>query len=288
MNVEDDLFTSGRLGAFARAMGLPEEHALGVLVMVWRETQHREMVVTSREKLCTAISLRVSDPDAVIAAMLKAQLLCVEGDSLCIVGNDKHVERLSSFRARGHLGGKKSASKRQATAELQGSNSEPSLLLTPYSGSEIQIRGKRASATPQEEFSVEGEEALRQSEPKLPPPPVALRNFVWADLQRMRQAKRGIPPLPRPPLSELRAVDEIARTFGTNYQPILESYLDDDREYYCRVRWTAAALARDLTIHGDRQKPVKQAVKQVFKAFVPGVDDAQTQNLRSEGENAGI
>lgn len=115
VNVESDLWASGRLGAFARALGVGEREALGVLVYVWHETQHRELMMVTVESFEAAISIRLGDLDAskVLAAMARAQLVSqVDSETWLIRGNDEHVARLRHLRASASTGGQASAQAR--------------------------------------------------------------------------------------------------------------------------------------------------------------------------------
>lgn len=118
VNVEFDLWASGRLGAFARAMGVNECEALGVLVFVWHETQHRELMLVTKELFASSISIRLGGYDAamIFESMAKAGLLShVDDQTWLIRGNDEHVSRLKKLRVIATAGGNASV---QARAKL--------------------------------------------------------------------------------------------------------------------------------------------------------------------------
>lgn len=156
VNVEDDLFTSGRLGAFARHLGLSEDEALGPLVIIWRETQHRELMLVTEDQFVSAIKLRLGHRDGkkLFAAMVAAELInSVDGETWLIRGNDTHVARLRAWRGSASAGGKARASQAAAKRQTSGASladtglpnlspnpangvpkaSPTSALLTPYS-----------------------------------------------------------------------------------------------------------------------------------------------------------
>lgn len=116
-----DLRGSGRLGAFARSLGVGEHEAIGVLADAWAETQDRELCLVTQEQFVSAVGLRFDDPVKVFAAMKRALLVVpVETpeaglgptEHWLIRGNEKHVAKLRAYRASAVAGGKASAAKR--------------------------------------------------------------------------------------------------------------------------------------------------------------------------------
>lgn len=114
-----ELRASGRLGAFARALGVNTHEALGVLCDVWHETQHREIVLVTEPQFTEATGLvLLHDPRIVLAAMVAAQLATpADPEKWLIRGNDRHVEKLKKYRASASIGGKRSVEVRQATGK---------------------------------------------------------------------------------------------------------------------------------------------------------------------------
>jgi len=142
VNVESDLWASGRLGAFARALGVGECEALGLLVFVWHETQHRELMLVTEAAFAGAVSVRLgdTDPSKVFAAMVRAQLIShVEGDTWLIRGNDEHVSRLRQLRSSASAGGQARGKQMAASRQPQGSLKAASSL----------AKGKHVLASPE-------------------------------------------------------------------------------------------------------------------------------------------
>ncbi len=138
-------------------MGWSDQQALGALVMVWHDTQHREIVEASLGELVELLSVRFaseSECEAFIKQMASARLANIKqtssdaqadstvgsNDVFFIVGNEKHVARISSYKKNASIGGKKSAEKRQANLKQALSKRQPNIkriqhsyLLSPIS-----------------------------------------------------------------------------------------------------------------------------------------------------------
>lgn len=115
VNVEDDLWTSGRLSKLARTMKWDERQALGALVMFWRATQQAEIISAPRDRLITECVLYFdSDEQAggFVDAMTAAKLIERDGELLRVRGNAPHVERVQKLRATASAAGTASAKKR--------------------------------------------------------------------------------------------------------------------------------------------------------------------------------
>lgn len=109
-----DLRGSGRLSSLARALGVNEAEALGTLIIVWAETQDRELVVVSEEQFSDSVSLYFDDASKILGAMAKAKLVSrCQPEKWHIHGNEKHVAKLQAFRANASAAGKASATARQ-------------------------------------------------------------------------------------------------------------------------------------------------------------------------------
>lgn len=100
VNIEEDIFHSGRLRAFAFHMGCAEETAIGVLCQVWRQTQAQGFVQGSIQDFAQAIRLWLPSYSAsqIAAAMIQAGLAEAANDHIYIRGNEPHVSRLQSLR----------------------------------------------------------------------------------------------------------------------------------------------------------------------------------------------
>lgn len=119
VNIEDDLFLSGRLTAFARALGVEEDTALGRLAFAWRETQHRELVTVSRESFRLATFVRLRDPQGTLLAMEASGLATKKSDDEWLIhGNEEHAKRLGMYREKAQKGG----IARQRASKLPASN----------------------------------------------------------------------------------------------------------------------------------------------------------------------
>jgi hypothetical protein len=111
VNIEDDLWTSGRLWKLAKAAKLDEDTALGRLVNVYRLTQAAGLVSDTQARVGTVIVIAFAndaDADAFLTAMISAQLAAVlENGHIHIRGNEQHVARLTKLREMAANGGKK-------------------------------------------------------------------------------------------------------------------------------------------------------------------------------------
>lgn len=283
----DDTFCDDpKWDALADALGVSPAAAAGSVALLysWAVRHAPDGVLTNMTARGLArVCRHDGDPKSLYVALLSHDILR-EGEVLEINGYSKRSE--SFMRAK---------QKQKERASLRQSH-DSRTTVAKMSSTERRREEKRRDNTGEiarearspleSDFSETESNEVRATNPQLPPPPIALRNLIWADLQRMREAKRGIPPLPRPPLSEVRAVDEIARTFGTKYQPVLEAFLDDDRDYYARTRWTASALARDLTVHADTAKRRDAPVKHVSRPYAGMAAYQKPQIAESGAENA--
>jgi hypothetical protein len=116
-NIEDDIISSGRLGAFSRAAkllhsALPEAVkeeliAMGALVFTYRDSQVKRFTTGARGRLQSILTVRFgSVADQVIDAMLSSQLATERNAKISVKGNRAHVSRLKSLRAKSSNGGK--------------------------------------------------------------------------------------------------------------------------------------------------------------------------------------
>ena len=119
-NIEDDVITSGRLGAFMRAARLldsslsplvkDELMAMGALVFTYRDSQVKRFTTGERDRLRSILAVRLGDvADQVIDALLAADLARPRGKKISVKGNTKQVTRLKTFRSNSSKGGKKRA-----------------------------------------------------------------------------------------------------------------------------------------------------------------------------------
>lgn len=116
-NIEDDVITSGRLGAFMRAAKLldstlpaavkDELMAMGALVFTYRDSQVKRFTTGERARLRSILAVRLGDAaDQVIDALISADLARPKGNKISVKGNPKQVTRLRSFRSNASKGGK--------------------------------------------------------------------------------------------------------------------------------------------------------------------------------------
>lgn len=209
INVElKDLRSGARLGKLARTMGWNERETLGALVQFWGSTQDAEIVETTQDRLMTLIILDMdSDQQAekFIAALIVAQLVTKNGETLHIKGNEEHVERLLDYRNRASKGGlakKKNlngfVSPGLATAKPQASPvvapSCPPLLLSSFSisPSDLIIPNDLSPPPPEEPPGW-----VAESEHEAPPSPEELGPPASADEPRRVKSKAKKPPHPR-------------------------------------------------------------------------------------------
>lgn len=156
-NIEDDVITSGRLGAFTRAARLldsslsplvkDELMAMGALVFTYRDSQVKRFTTGERDRLRSILAVRLGDvADQVIDALIAADLARPRGKKISVKGNPKQVSRLKSFRSNASKAGKiraETGSRQEdgtfAPGKLQpppADSSPPnSLLLSPTPGS---------------------------------------------------------------------------------------------------------------------------------------------------------
>lgn len=122
VNIEDDLWESGRLRKLAMVLGVSEELALGRLVGVYRRTQTELIVTDSIDRVHTIICVDFADDDDArrfLFAMASANLATIEGEKITIRGNQNHVDRFRDHQAKSAMGGKRSHEKRQQIREAQ-------------------------------------------------------------------------------------------------------------------------------------------------------------------------
>lgn len=157
VNIEDDLWTSGRLLKLARVMKWEEAKTLGHLALVYRATQKAGIIIDSQPRVLTVCVLHFEsdeETERFLTAMVASQLASIlEDGNMHIRGNEKHVKRLERLASKASDGGKASVAARQKklnvsltegqpTANLQGTMTQPvgnapySLLLTPFSKDE--------------------------------------------------------------------------------------------------------------------------------------------------------
>lgn len=141
VNVEDDLFFSGRLGRFSRSMGWSEREGLGFLILFWRTTQDAEIVTTNAIELADLVSPHCDDDDQakkVIRSVVSAKLADENSDGVITIrGNESHVSKLQRIRndrsEAGRAGGKKTQRLREANTKQNQANTkqnEPLLALS--------------------------------------------------------------------------------------------------------------------------------------------------------------
>jgi hypothetical protein len=168
VNIEDDLWTSGRLLKLARVMKWEEAKALGHLVLVYRATQKAGIISETQARVLTVCVLHFEsdeETDRFLTAMVSSQLAAVlENGDLHIRGNERHVERLDRLLSNSGKGGKASAVTRQkkindsqtesqASAKLQGTTTQavgnaPYSLLPSPSSKEVNTKILDLAVTP--------------------------------------------------------------------------------------------------------------------------------------------
>lgn len=168
VNIEDDLYLSGRLGRLARAMGWNERESLGALTLVWRATQAERLSSTTVERLVTVVGVWFDDDqqcERFIRAMAISRLAQIDGETITINGNEQQIMRLDAWLEQKREAGRRSAASRKAQSKRERPlnersttperpstevNSPVSLLLSPVSFSEdknrIPIQGSIALA----------------------------------------------------------------------------------------------------------------------------------------------
>lgn len=129
MNIEDDVFVSGRLRAFALHMRCAEETAIGVLCQVWRQTQSQGFIQGSIQDFAQAIRLWLPTYSAseIASAMIQSGLAEAANDDIYIRGNEPHISRLNALRNQAEKMRKKAA-KRRGPKELLSQDLKQDLL----------------------------------------------------------------------------------------------------------------------------------------------------------------
>lgn len=153
VNIEDDLWTSGRISKLSRVMRWSEREALGALALVYRATQKAGIVSDTPSRIQTVCVIHFDsdeETDKFLTAMVSAHLASILADGkMHIRGNEKHIERLDRLLGSASKAGTKSAALRQKKLNDSQTEGQPTgnhnptyrqptgnlqaTLLTPYS-----------------------------------------------------------------------------------------------------------------------------------------------------------
>ncbi len=141
-SIEENGMTAARL--IARRTGITANGTIGMLIMLWHDSQSLERTHATREQLITWLNVSDSsnedEENTLISALEDTGILLHEENDLwLIVGNEKHIENLKQHKLSGRAGGKASGvsrSKRplqtiEATASISPKRKHVSL--EPYS-----------------------------------------------------------------------------------------------------------------------------------------------------------
>ncbi len=272
-NVEDDLWISGRLPKLARTLQIREALALGLLVCVYRRTQHAEIVEASIDRIMTIVVVDFDTDDEArhfLFAMVSSKLATMsdDGSSMTIHGNEPHVDRLTRLRGQAGAGGKarqKSRLVSEPTAKLQlshslASRSAPSSLL-PVSVPSLSVSDyETAPDTPRPEPAVVVVQEPRGAPIPIPPQtddlativasqiPAADAMRLWAKHQAETE-RRKLARLPMPVGMDLHHCRTILALAGRHMplaEKVLEAYVRcNSNPYWSDKKWPLWALARE-------------------------------------------
>lgn len=274
VNIEDDLWTSGRLSKLARSAKLDEDTALGRLVNVYRLTQRAGIAIESAARICTVVVLAFESDEAAdqfLTAMISAQLAAVlEDGRIHIRGNDKHVARVAEMLANASKGGKKSQQKKrndfeserstvgstvrstdtQASGERIGTLPAPSSQLPDLAS---QVCDSRSSGAHTENNRPEQPRPLLVDQQQIPPIAVAK---AWDAYRKAREAKKKPAPLQASEIDKIHLRRVIGWTSPEEAPGILEAWttIDNANKTLSANGWPLAWLTQDDNLERARNK----------------------------------
>lgn len=222
-NIEDDLYTSGRLGKLARTMKWTEREALGGLVLVWRATQDSEIVEATLDHMVSVCAVHFdSDTQTVdfLKAMAAARLATVEGGLICIKGNAAHVQRLGNLRRAASLGG----------------HAKSSMLSLPHGTEEAAIAVPPQCA-PYSLLLTPSENTKPKRKPRKPSTPKPDPTLFLAAHRNRLLLKWKLQSPPSISAAERRAATALMKAWGADHVACVEHYVDTNKPFYSNNKW---------------------------------------------------
>ncbi len=117
VSIEERAAAAGK--KLARAMGWKRSDTMGKLYFLWHDSQELEQKTCTVDDLILWMELESSEEKRIVPAMVDAGLLRIDGDTLQIAGNEKHIENLRQRREAAAIGGKRSGEVRALKAVVQ-------------------------------------------------------------------------------------------------------------------------------------------------------------------------
>lgn len=259
VNIEDDLFVSGRLRAFAFHMGLPEHAALGVLCFVWRDTQHASFSEGDIGKFFELVRIRLPefDPAKIADAMVAAGLANQEGNLLQLKGNTGRIRDLKAWYEQKVSAGRKGGLQASAKRALSGIQA-----VAKRSLGELEATAKRKvpvlspmslyTAAPifNELGACDADSDLRAR-----PAALALEKFYLEELAKKPHGSLRTRLTP----NERLELDQIAGGVS-DPKAVIARFLADEREHYRNRKWSLACLAKDLNDHSASETQAESLI----------------------------
>lgn len=100
VNVETSAIAENRFFEFALDMGFQRHEAIGLLVLVWHDSQERKFIEGTKEEILAFIPLKKDRKEECFNALLQNSYLSpISGDRFEIRGNRRHVETLLRIKS---------------------------------------------------------------------------------------------------------------------------------------------------------------------------------------------
>lgn len=98
VNVETAAIAETRFFEFATEMGFQRHEAIGLLVLLWHDSQERLFIEGSRQEILSFIPLQKDKKENCFDALVKCQYLTAKDDRYEINGNRRHVNSLMALK----------------------------------------------------------------------------------------------------------------------------------------------------------------------------------------------
>lgn len=271
-SVQDEVIYSGRLSAFARALGKEDLDALGWLVFAWHDTQNAHFISGKRPALKRLLSVRFgAEADRVIDALLDSLLADIRREKIEIRGNRAHVNKLVLLRQIKVNGGKKRASNasRRKDGTFHPADDQQTTSSQPAETSYITTSPSTTTSK-----SEECAPAFDPYEPRTNPAALEFEKYYLS--KKPGSLLTALPP------KERIARDELLRLTGNPQaaHKVLDHYLADNREFYRKVGHRLQTLVDNIGEH-DGASVAAPKIKTPADAINAGIAERREEAGRA-------
>lgn len=245
VNVETRAFGEIRLRKFSKAMGWHRTTSLGVLVILWHESQEALAVDATRDQIIEWID---SDEDAykIFDALVAAKYLTENEDgSFEIRGNAKHVEAMQKMQDGAKSGGRKSGAVRRTKTppKNEGGVQEERTPVEANSLHGMALQGSSIHGSSSQGNTKQGE--LLPPDPSDPRPltPQELNKQTWEAYSAAIKARWKEPPTRNAEVNG--KIAQIVKRLGQDAPKVAEFYVWHNDQFYVRKLHPLGLLLAD-------------------------------------------